>query len=464
MEVTMRKLAALGLALAMIAAACGGGGTGGGGSGGGGTDLSAQAPGKDIKPAAKIVWWHAMGGVNGEAVNKMVAGFNSGQSNIKVEAVFQGSYDDLLAKLNTALASNAAPAVAQVYDIGQRYMYDSKEIVPMQAFIDRDKFDTKDFEAAVINYYKYQDKLQSMPFNASSSILYYNKDAFKEAGLDPEKPPLTFSEITEAAKKLVKKDASGQTVRYGFGASIYGWFFEQWMAVSGQLYADNGNGRDDRATKVVYNAAAAKTLLDWWKAGVDGGYFYNPGIDNAGSTSAFNAAKMAMYTESTAQLRNHINNAKFQVGTGLFPRPDSKPTNGGNIIGGASLYIMKSRPADEQQAAWEFVKYAMSPLVQAQWQSDTGYYPIVKTAYNEGPSKDWATKYPQFLTAVNQIREAPQNRMTQGAVLGVMPQARQRTQKMIESVLLGQATSQQALDAAVAEVNDAIDKYNKANK
>src|SRR5207237_782188 len=114
-----------------------------------------KAPGKDVKPAAKITWWHAHGGINGEALNRIVDSFNKSQSNITVEAVFQGSYDDLLAKLNTALASNSAPALVQVYDIGQRYMYDSGEIVPMQAFIDRDKFDTSDFEPAVINYYKF---------------------------------------------------------------------------------------------------------------------------------------------------------------------------------------------------------------------------------------------------------------------------------------------------------------------
>jgi sn-glycerol 3-phosphate transport system substrate-binding protein len=334
----------------------------------------------------------------------------------------------------------------------------------MQAFIDRDKFSTADFEPAVLNYYKYQDKLQSMPFNASSSIFYYNKDAFTEVGLDPAKPPVTFTEITDAAKKLTKKDASGNTVRYGFGPSIYGWFFEQMLATSGALYADNGNGRDDRATKVVYNSAAGKAILDWWKAGIDGGYFYNPGIDNAGATTAFQSGKTAMYLESSAALRGNINTAKFQVGTGLFARPDNKPANGGNIIGGASLYIMKSRPVEEQQAAWEFVKYAMTPAVQAQWQSDTGYYAIVKSAYNEAPAKEWATKYPQFQTPVDQIRNSPQNRMTNGAVLGIFAQARARTQKMIESVLLGQATSQAALDAAVTEMNDAIDKYNKANK
>jgi sn-glycerol 3-phosphate transport system substrate-binding protein len=304
-----------------------------------------------------------------------------------------------------------------------------------------------------------------MPFNASTPILYYNKDAFKEVGLDPNKPPVTFTEITEAAKKLTKKDASGATVRFGFGPSIYGWLFEQLMATSGALYADNGNGRDNRATKVVYNSAAGKAILDWWKAGVDGGYFYNPGIDNDGAANAFNAQKTAMYIESIARLRGHITTiaGKFELGTGLYPRPDSKPKEGGNIIGGASLYIMKSRPPAEQQAAWEFVKYSMTPAVQGQWQADTGYYPIVKAAYDTAPSKEWSTKYPQFLTATTEIRESPQNRMTNGAVIGVMPQARQRTQKMIESVLLGQATSQAALDAAVTEMNAAIDKYNKAN-
>ena len=453
----MRRFAALAFVISVVASACGGS------SSGGASDLSAQAPGKDVKPASKIVWWHAMSGVNGDAINKIVAGYNKSQSAIQVEAVFQGNYDDLLSKLNTALASKAAPAIAQVFDIGQAYMRASAEVTPIQAFIDRDKFDTSDFEGAVINYYKYQDKLQSMPFNASSAVLFYSKDAFKEVGLDPEKPPKTFSEVADYAKKLVKKDSSGATVRAGFAPSIYGWLFEQALAVSGSLYADNGNGRDDRATKLVFNNAEGKAILDWWKAGVDGGYFTNRGIDNDGAKAAFDAGKTAMYLESTASLRGHINNAKFQVGVGRFPKPDNAPAEGGNIIGGASLYIMKSRPAEEQQAAWEFIKYVMTPAVQAQWQSDTGYYPIRKAAYNEAPSKEWATKYPQFLVAVDQIRTAPQNRKSNGAVIGVFAQARARTQKMIESVLLGQSTSQKALDDAVAEMNAAIDKYNKAN-
>src|SRR2546428_6046126 len=401
----MRSIALAVIAL-VVASGCGGGAPSGPAGGG--------APAANTEPASKIVFWHAMtAAINGPALEKVVADFNKSQSKIQVEAIFQGSYDDLLAKLNTALASNSAPALVQVYDIGQRYMIDSGEIVPVQSFIDRDKWDTSDFEPAVLNYYKVEGKLYSMPWNSSSSILYYNKDAFKEVGLDPEKPPRTFEEVTEYAKKLVKKDAQGNVTRYGFHQAIYGWLFEQYLAVSGGLMADNGNGRDARATKVLFNDAKGQAILDWWKAGVAGGYFYNPGVDNDGSASFFNAGKSAMYVESTARLRNHIDatKGKFTVGTGRYPRPANAPAEGGNIIGGASVYIMKSRSAAEQQAAWEFVKFWTSPKAQSGWQATTGYYPVVRKAYDESESKKWATDYPQFLTAVDQIRNAPQNRL-----------------------------------------------------
>jgi sn-glycerol 3-phosphate transport system substrate-binding protein len=238
------------------------------------------------------------------------------------------------------------------------------------------------------------------------------------------------------------------------------------MGVSGSLYADNGNGREARATKVVFDNDKGKAIFDWWQAGVSGGYFFNPGIDNDGSANAFNAGKSAMYVESTARLRGHINTiqGKFDLGTGLYPRPNTPPADGGNLIGGASLYILKSRPAAEQQAAWEFVKYVLSAPVQAQWQSDTGYFAIRKSAENEAAAKEWTVKYPQFTTALNQIRQAPQNRNTQGAVIGVFPQARNRVEKAIESVLLGQASSEAALKGAAEEINQAIATYNKSVK
>ncbi len=453
------RLFALMIVALFAATACGGGAPQSQGGGG------IPAPAANVEPASKIVFWHAMSGVNSDQLNKVVTDFNKSQSKITVEAIFQGNYDDSLAKLNTALASNSAPVLIQVYDIGQRYMIDSGEILPIQSFVDRDKFDTSDFEPAVLNYYKVENKLYSMPWNSSSSILYYNKEAFKDAGLDPEKPPTTFEQVTEYAKKLVKKDAQGNVTRYGFHQSVYGWLFEQYMAVSGGLFADNGNGRDTRATKVVFNDAKGQAILDWWRAGVAGGYFWNPGQDNDGAANAFNAAKSAMYVESTARLRGHIDatKGKFTIGTGRYPRPANAPAEGGNIIGGASVYMLKSRPAAEQQAAWEFVKFWVAPKAQAAWNAGTGYYPVVKKAYDETASKEWSTTYPQFRTAIDQIRNAPQNRFSNGAVLGVFPEARRRIQKAIEEVISSpNVTSKAALDSAAADLNASLEKYNKS--
>jgi sn-glycerol 3-phosphate transport system substrate-binding protein len=449
---------------ATLLAACAGGGTSPA-PGGGGAPPAAKAPASPVAAANSIVFWHSMSGVNGEAVNHLVEGFQQSQKQINVQAIFQGNYDDSLAKLKTALASNSAPAMIQIFDIGQRFMIDSEEIVPMQDFVDRDKFALDDFEAAILNYYRVPDKLYSMPFNASSAILYYNKTAFKEAGLDPEKPPKTIDEVTEYSRKLVKK-SGGDVAQFGFHQSVYGWLFEQYMGVSASLYADNANGREARATKVVFDNDKGKAILDWWKAGNADGLFFNPGIDNDGSANAFNAGKSAMYVESTARLRGHINTiqGKFDLGTGFFPRPANPPAEGGNLIGGASLYILKSRPPAEQQAAWEFIKYVLSPPAQSQWQSETGYFAIRKSAENEPAAKEWTTKYPQFTTALNQIRQAPQNRMTQGAVLGVFPQARSRVEKALESLLLGQASSEAALKSAAEEINQAIGTYNKSVK
>ena len=182
--------------------------------------VRAQAP-------ARVVFWHAMGGNLGETVVRaFVNTFNASRKDIQVEAQFQGTYDDLINKLRASLQSSAVPALAQVYDIGTRFMIDSRGIAPMQEFIDRDRFDLTAFEPNILAYYRVGNRLYSMPFNTSTAILYYNKDMYKQAGLNPGRPPRTFEEIEAYAKRLVE---SG-TTRSGITLSIYGWFFEQLLA------------------------------------------------------------------------------------------------------------------------------------------------------------------------------------------------------------------------------------------
>lgn len=431
---------------------------------------AAPAPTKvppTIAPAApgatKISFWHSMGDPGGSAIVKFANDYNVSQQKCHVTPIYQGSYDDSLNKLKAGLQSKDTPALVQLFDIGTRQMIDLKVITPVQDFIDKEKYDISDLEQNVLAYYSVDKKLYSMPFNTSNPMLYYNVDMFKAAGLDPTKPPRTFDEVVTAARKLTQKDASGKVTVSGANFAIYGWFFEQLLAVSGADYVNNGNGRDSFATKAIFNGPEGLAIMNWWKSMVDEGIMLNTGRPTVNSRNAFLAGQTAMILESTAQVRGLLDGSKgkFELGTGFLPRPNEAAfQKSGTIIGGASLWIINNRPQAEQDCAWEFIKYQSQPAQQAYWHTATGYYPIRKAAYDEQLDKDWVAKYPQFITAVDQLHAAPLNTFTQGGLIGVFPQARATVETMIEEVLANKGTTQEALDKAANTVTAAIADYN----
>lgn len=439
----------------LLMTACGGTQTGGGSAQpAAGASVNSEAP-KSAEPV-KVVWWHSMSGELGKAVDKLVSDFNASQKNVVVEAVFQGTYDESLNKMKASMDSKSGPAMIQVYEIGSRFMIDSGAITPMQQFIDADKFDISKLEENILNYYTFDGKLYSMPFNTSNPILYYNKDMFKAAGLDPEKPPVTYEEVAETAKKLTK---DGQT---GASFAIYGWFMEQFLAAQGAELVNNGNGRTSPATESLLGTDPGVKTMTWWKQMVDDKTMLNLGRKTDDTKKAFAAGQIAMTLDSTASLRGIVNAAegKFEVGTAFLPRPKDAQ-NGGVIVGGASLYILNNRSDAEQKGAWEFIKFLTEPKQQAYWSVNTGYFPITKLAYEEQLVKDNMAKYPQFKTAVDQLHQTKANKATQGAVMGVFPEARQLTEGAIEEVLNGKKTPKEALDDAAKNISSKIQQYNK---
>ncbi|TCZ78955.1 ABC transporter substrate-binding protein [Paenibacillus albiflavus] len=407
-----------------------------------------------------VIFWHAMGGGTTKVVDQLVANFNASQDKIKVEAVFQGTYDDLLSKLKASMGTNDGPTVVQMYEIGSRFMIDSKTITPMQQFIDADKWDVSQLEPNIAGYYTFNGKLNSMPFNTSNPILYYNKNIFKEAGLDPEKPPTTYEEIKQAATAITK---SGKATGANF--AIYGWFMEQFFAKQGAEYVNNGNGRTELATESLVNSEAGIKTLTWWKDLIDTKAANNLGRKTDDSKKAFAAGQVGMILDSTAALKGIVDSStgKFEVGTAPLPRPaDSK--DGGVIVGGASLWMMNNRPDDEQKAAWEFIKFLTTPKEQAYWHINTGYFPITPKAYDEDSVKENLTKFPQFKTAIDQLHSTKLNTATQGAVMGVFPEARQIVEGAIEEALNNKKSPKDALDAAAKEISSKIQQYNKTVK
>ncbi|MBC7257725.1 MAG: ABC transporter substrate-binding protein [Chloroflexi bacterium] len=415
------------------------------------------------KEPVKIDFWYAMSGRGGDAIQELVKRFNESQNEVFVTATYQGSYDDAITKLKAGLQSKDVPAVVQIYDIGLRLLIDLNVVKPVQDFIDAENFDVSDIEPAVRNYYTVDGRLWPMPFNTSNPVLYYNKTMFKEAGLDPEKAPRTWAEVTEAARKLTKKDASGNTVQYGCAFALYGWFVEQFIAVQGGYYVNNENGRAARATEATFNGPEGVKLLEWWKSMIDEGICANLGRKTADTKKAFDSGVVAMTLDSTAGLRDRVDAAegKFELGVGFLPRSSEEDfKKSGTIIGGAALYILNLRPPQEQEAAWKFIKFMVSADSQAFWHINTGYYPINSKGYNHPDDIAWRQKYPQFQVAIDQLHAAPINSYTAGGLIGVFPEARQTVEAALEECFSGQATAKEALDKAAAKVTQAIKDYN----
>ncbi|MGV2939726.1 ABC transporter substrate-binding protein [Mesobacillus sp. LC4] len=405
----------------------------------------------------EISFWHAMSGPGQEALDGIVADFNNSQDKVVVNAEFQGTYEEALTKLRSVGGTDNAPAIMQVFEVGTKYMIESGFIEPMQTFIDKDNYDLSQLEENILNYYKVDGKLYSMPFNSSTPVMIYNKDAFKEAGLDSESPPQTFSEVKAAAEKLTKKNE-----RFGFSMLTYGWFFEQLVATQGGLYVDNDNGRSDDATKAVFNGEEGlrvfKFLDDMNKAGTFGNY----GTNWDDIRAAFQTGKVAMYMDSSAGVAGAINNSSFDVGVAFIPYPDEVERQG-VAIGGASLWMSKGIGDDKQQAAWEFMKFLASPESQAKWHIGTGYFAINPAAYEEDIVKKEWEKYPQFKVTVDQLQDTKPSFATQGALISVFPESRQQVVTALENMYQG-TPPQEALDQAAEGTDRAIEIANKTKK
>ncbi|ODS50708.1 MAG: sn-glycerol 3-phosphate transport system substrate-binding protein [Halanaerobium sp. 4-GBenrich] len=417
-----------------------------------------------------IDFWHAMGGHNLEVVNTLVEEFNSSQDQVEVKAQYTGSYNDTLTKTQSAVQTGTAPHIIQIYEIGTQMMLDSGIIMPIEDLgkevAGDNSFDWDKFLVPVSNYYTIDGKLNSMPFNSSTPILYYDRDAFEEAGLDPNRPPQTFAELKEYARKLTIKNDDGTVERYGFTQGIVGWFVEQMVANQDATLVNNDNGRSARATASNLNEEAAVRFVKLWKEMVDEGIMLNPGRGWDGANQAFSSGRAAMLIESTSSVAGFTENAEaagFELGTGFLPRP-AAANRGGVIIGGASLWTIADHPEEELKATWEFLKWLSEEEQQVYWFENTGYFPVTKAAVEREMNNKFFAENPNYLTAFLQLLLSKKAVSTQGALIGTFPEVRQIVEESVEKTLEGNMTPQAAMDEAAERVNKSLKEYNQLNE
>jgi len=446
-----RLLALLMLGLVLLIAAC---------SSGEAEDSNsdAQTNGSDDASGEKqtVTFWHSMGGAGQEALNAIVESYNSSQDAVQVNAEYQGTYDEALTKFNSVAGTDSAPTMIQTFEIGTMSMINSGSIVPIQEFIDSDSYDMSGLEENIVNYYSLDDTFYSMPFNSSTPVMYYNKDAFEAAGLDPEAPPATFEEVEEASKAITESNPDMK----GFALQAYGWLYEQLLANQGALLLNNDNGRTDTPTEIGWTEEEGKSIFEWVKRMVDAETFANYGTNGDNMLAGFLAGDVAMFLQSSASSRDVIDNAPFEVGIAFLPHPEDKERQG-VAIGGASLWMIDGKPEEEQQAAWDFMKYLQTPEIQAEWHVGTGYFAINPAAYEEQTVKDAYKEMPQLQVTVDQLQSTIPSYATQGALMDMIPEGRKIMETALETVYNG-GDVDEAYHTAVEQFNAAIEQANAA--
>ncbi|WP_087973786.1 ABC transporter substrate-binding protein [Oceanobacillus rekensis] len=403
-----------------------------------------------------VTFWHSMGGAGQEALEAIVDSYNQSQGAVQVNAEYQGTYDEALTKFNAVAGTDSAPTMIQTFEIGTMSMINSGNIVPIQEFVDADGYDMSGLEENIVSYYSLDDTFYSMPFNSSTPVMYYNKDAFEAAGLDPEAPPETFEEVEEASTKIVESNPDMK----GFALQAYGWLYEQLLANQGALLLNNNNGRTDTSTEIGWTEEEGKSIFTWVENMVNDGTFANYGTNGDNMMAGFLAGDVSMFLQSSASSRDVIDNAPFEVGIGFLPHPEEKE-RAGVVIGGASLWMIDGKPEAEEQAAWDFMKYLQTPEVQAEWHVGTGYFAINPAAYEEQTVKDAYEEMPQLQVTVDQLQATKPSYATQGGLMDMIPEGRKIMETALETVYNG-GDLDEAYNTAVDQFNGAIEQANAA--
>ena len=433
---------------------------------------TAETPG--ASPAGgpvNIDFWHSEVAANQETISRLVDRFNASQNEVRVHPSFQGTYDDAMAKLVASLPTGQVPAVAFLGDIYTQMGIDSGAATPIQDFVDRDGYDLSDLDEKGVQSYTSQGKLWAMPFAMEVALLYYNKVAFREVGLDPEKPPQDLEELRQYSEKLLKRDGSGNVVRSGLALDIAIWM-ERMLADHGDLLVDKSNGHDGRATKVLFDNDTGRWFFQWWHDMVDEGLAFNVGRNPTMVEGflAIAAGRAAMAFSYSGALRSVIDALEagepgatgIEIGISRLPGvPGGKGQTGFSSFG---LWILNVRPKEEQEAAWKFIKWLMEPEQQAEWFAGSGYLPVSRAAVNLPTAQDLVARYPLFQVAFDLYLNTPANPATEGTVLGPFQKVREAIFRGVEEMLSGVKDPDQALEDAAATANEAIKEYNQRVK
>ena len=404
----------------------------------------------------QISWWHAMTGANAEVVDKIAKDFNASQKDYEIVPVFKGTYPEALNAGIAAFRAKQAPDILQVFDVGTGVMMAAEGAVKPVADVLTEsgvQFDKAQYLPGIVAYYSKPDgTMLSFPYNSSSPILYYNKDIFQKAGLDVSKPPKTWNEVWEAARKIKSSGAAA----CGYTSTWLTWIhtenFAAWNNVS---WATQQNGLAGGDVELKINAPIYvnhfQALADLAK---DGTFKYGGRTSEA--KQLFLAGECGILTESSGGLGDIVKSG-MNYGIGQLPYDGDAPGAPQNTTpGGASLWVFGGKSEEQYKGVAAFFSYLSKTEVQEFLHQKSGYLPVTLAAYEATRKSGFYDKNPGRETPILQMMGKAPTDNSKGVRLPNLPQVRDIQNEEYEKMLAGQQTAQQALDNAVSRGNAAI--------
>jgi len=421
----------------------------------------AMAQAKDNR--IELQWWHAMTGALGERLNEVADGFNKGQDKYRVIATNKGSYPETLTAAMAAFRAGKGPHIVQVFEVGTGTMMASgPAIKPVYQLMSENgyKFDPATYINTVTGYYSTPDgKMLSFPFNSSTPIMYYNKDAFTKAGLDPNKPPRTWQDMDGVLKKL---KAAG--ISCPMQSNWQTWIqLENFSALHNVPFATKQNGMAGLDTELQFNSPLHVRHITQLKTWMNEGLFAYNGRANIPNPK-FLSGECAITMESSGGYAT-FKAAKFAWGTAMLPYySDVKGAPQNSIIGGASLWVLSKHKAEEYKGVAQFFDYLSSTEAQVAWHKVTGYLPITPMAYEATKAQGFYAANPGTDTSVQQMLLNPATENSKGLRLGNFVQIRDVMDEELEAVWSNKKSPKEALDTAVERGNRLLRQFERDNK
>ncbi len=392
----------------------------------------------------------AVSGPLTKIIDAMAADFEKANPDVKVKPIYSGNYGETLAKSLTANKSGNPPQVAVLVASDTLTLIDEDAVAPMDQFVKTadDKAWLAGFTPAFMMNGRYLGKTYGVPFQRSTQVMFWNKDAFKEAGLDPDKPPQNWDQTVEFAKKLTKRDASGKVTQWGIivASGVTSHWFLQGFTTQNQAKLTNEAGTE----AYLHTPAAVEALTYWTDLARKHKVMQEGVIDTGNAPNEFIGGRAAIMFHSTGNLTNVKNNAKFPFGVAMLPERKQR----GSATGGGNIYIFKKNTPEQLEASFRFVKWMTSAEQAARWGIATGYVAGRQDAWDLPAMKQYVKDFPPAGVALQQLPFcAPEFETHAG------PRTTKALEDAIEASLTGTKTPDKALADAQAEANRILRSY-----